>query len=134
MTKGFGDMFSEANAGTDALVRSGTEVGEADFAERGLIDRSLVDEVASLDGVAAAEPRIEGGARIVGADGDPLGGNGPPTQGGNWIADDALNPYDLAEGRAPRRTARSSSTRRQPSRATWRWGTPPRCAPPSRSR
>ena len=101
MTEGFGDMFTEANAGTDALVRSATEVGEADFAERGLIDRALVDEVAAVDGVAAAEPRIEGSARIVGADGDPLGGNGPPTQGGNWIADDALNPYDLADGRVP---------------------------------
>ena len=101
MTEGFGDMFTEANAGTDAVVRSATEVGEADFSERGLVDRSLVDEVAAVDGVAAAEPRIEGSARIVGADGDPLGGNGPPTLAGNWIADDALNPYDLSEGRAP---------------------------------
>ncbi len=101
MTEGFGDMFTEANAGTDAVVRSATEVGEADFSERGLVERSLVDEVAAVDGVAAAEARIEGSARIVGADGDPLGGNGPPTQGGNWIADDALNPYDLSAGRAP---------------------------------
>jgi len=101
MTKGFGDMFTAANAGTDALVRSESEVGDADFSERALIDRSLVDEIAAVDGVAAAEPRIEGSARIVGADGDPLGGNGPPTQGGNWIADDALNPYDLSDGRAP---------------------------------
>ena len=37
-SRGFGDMFSEANAGTDALVRSSVEVGEADFAERGLVD------------------------------------------------------------------------------------------------
>jgi putative ABC transport system permease protein len=101
MTEGFGDMFTEANAGTDAIVRSSVEVGEADFAERGLVDRALVDEIAAIDGVAAAEPRIEGSGRIVGADGDPLGGNGPPTVAGNWIADDKLNPYDLAEGRAP---------------------------------
>ena len=101
MTKGFGDMYTEANAGTDALVRSSSEVGEAGLTERGLLDLSLVDDLAAVDGVAAAVPRIEGNARIVGADGDPLGGNGPPTQGGNWIADDTLNPYDLAEGRAP---------------------------------
>ncbi|HKY64894.1 MAG TPA: FtsX-like permease family protein, partial [Acidimicrobiales bacterium] len=101
MTKGFGDMFTAANAGTDALVRSSSEVGEADFSERSLIDGSLVDEIAGVEGVAAVAPRIEGSARIVGADGDPLGGNGPPTQGGNWIADDGLNPYDLSEGRAP---------------------------------
>ncbi|HEX6568043.1 MAG TPA: FtsX-like permease family protein [Acidimicrobiales bacterium] len=101
MSNGFGDMFAEANAGTDALVRSSVEVGEADFAERGLVDRSLVDRIAAVDGVAAVEPRIEGTGRIVGADGDPLGGNGPPTVAGNWIADDTLNPYDLGEGRAP---------------------------------
>jgi putative ABC transport system permease protein len=101
MTNGFSNMFAEANAGTDALVRSSTEVGEADFSERGPIDGALADDIAALDGVAAVAPRIEGSARIVGADGDPLGGNGPPTQAGNWITDDALNPYDLAEGRAP---------------------------------
>jgi putative ABC transport system permease protein len=101
MSNGFSNMFAEANAGTDALVRSSTEVGDADFAERGLIDGALADDIAAIDGVAAVAPRIEGSGRIVGADGDPLGGNGPPTTAGNWIADDALNPYDLAEGRAP---------------------------------
>jgi putative ABC transport system permease protein len=101
MTKGFGNMFAEANAGTDALIRSRSEVGDADFSERGLIDGALADEIAAVDGVAAVAPRIEGSGRIVGADGDPLGGNGPPTQAGNWITDDALNPYDLADGRAP---------------------------------
>ncbi len=101
MSNGFSNMFAEANAGTDALVRSSTEVGEADFTERGLIDVALADDIAAVDGVAAVAPRIEGSGRIVGADGDPLGGNGPPTTAGNWIADDALNPYDLAEGRAP---------------------------------
>jgi putative ABC transport system permease protein len=101
MTNGFSNLFAEANAGTDALVRSSTEVGEADFSERGPIDVALADDIAALDEVAAVAPRIEGSGRIVGADGDPLGGNGPPTEAGNWIADDALNPYDLAEGRAP---------------------------------
>ena len=101
MSDGFSSMFTEANAGTDALVRSEVEVGEGDFAQRGLVDRSLVDEIAAIDGVAAVAPRIEGNGRIVGADGDPIGGNGPPTVAGNWIADEKLNPYELAEGRAP---------------------------------
>ena len=41
-----------------------------------------------------------------------IGGDGPPTIGGNWIDDPALNPYHLAEGRAPRpgQPTRSSST------------------------
>jgi putative ABC transport system permease protein len=101
VSAGFGDLFAETNAGTDAVVRSSTEVGEDDFAERGLVDQSLADDIAALDGVAAVEPSIEGHGRIVGSDGDPIGGNGPPTVAGNWIADDGLNPYDLAEGRAP---------------------------------
>jgi putative ABC transport system permease protein len=101
MTNGFSNMFAEANAGTDAVVRSSTEVGEADFSERGPIDGALAADIAALDEVATVAPRIQGAGRIVGADGDPLGGNGPPTEAGNWITDDALNPYQLAEGRAP---------------------------------
>jgi putative ABC transport system permease protein len=101
MRAGFSDLFSESNAGTDALVRSATEVGSDDFTERGLLDASVVDDVRAVDGVAAAEPQIEAGGQIVGKDGDPLGGNGPPTLAGNWIDDPTLNPYRLAEGRAP---------------------------------
>jgi putative ABC transport system permease protein len=98
----FNDLFSETNAGTDALVRSSTEVGDDDFTERGLLDAAVVDQIRDVDGVAAAEPRIEATGQIVGADGDPLGGgNGPPTEAGNWIDDADLNPYDLDEGRAP---------------------------------
>jgi putative ABC transport system permease protein len=100
MTNGFSDILADANAGTDALVRSSVEVGSGDFPERGLIDRSLADTIAAVDGVAAVAPRIENDGRIVGADGDPIGGDGPTTVG-NWVTDDRLNPYDLAEGRAP---------------------------------
>ena len=101
MTSGFSDLFAESNAGTDAVVRNATEVGEGEFVERGLVPVSLADDLAGVDGVAAAEPEIEAYGRIVGADGDPIGGNGPPTVAGNWITDDGLNPYDLAAGRAP---------------------------------
>jgi putative ABC transport system permease protein len=101
MEEGFGDMFTEANAGIDAQVRSDVKVGEGDFAERGMVDKALVEEIAAVDGVAAVAPNIEGSGRIVGSDGDPIGGNGPPTIAANWVTDDALNPYDIAEGRAP---------------------------------
>jgi putative ABC transport system permease protein len=100
LTNGFSNVIVEANEGTDALVRSSLEVGQEERTERGLIDRSLVDAIAAADGVAAVAPRIENNGRIVGADGDPVGGSGP-TIAGNWVTDDRLNPYDLAEGRAP---------------------------------
>jgi putative ABC transport system permease protein len=102
MESGFGDMFSQANAGTDAVVRSRTEVGDSEISERGLLDASTVDDVAAVDGVRAAVPEIYGIGQIVGSDGDPLGGNGPPTQAGNWIADPEINPWRIADGRAPK--------------------------------
>ncbi|MDV9193702.1 FtsX-like permease family protein, partial [Streptomyces sp. SR27] len=57
-----------------------------------------------VPGVAAAAPRIEGAGQLLAADGTPVGGKGPPTLAGNWIDDPALNPYKLAEGRAPSAT------------------------------
>ncbi len=101
MRSGFGDMFTEANAGTDAVVRSATEVGEDDFTERGLIDARVVDDLARVEGVAAVVPWIEGTGQIVGTDGDPLGGNGPPTVAGNWVTDTTISPWRIAAGRAP---------------------------------
>jgi putative ABC transport system permease protein len=101
MTAGFSDIFAESNAGTDAVVRNATQVGEEDVVERGLVDAGLAGQIASVDGVAAAVPEIWGSGRIVGSDGDPIGGNGPPTFAAGWIGNDALNPYQLASGRAP---------------------------------
>src|SRR4051794_30394584 len=76
---GFDELFSQANAGTDAVVRSATELGSDQTQQTGLVDTSLVDTVRGVQGVQVAEPRISGIGQIVGADGDPLGGNGPPT-------------------------------------------------------
>jgi putative ABC transport system permease protein len=100
VTSGFSGIIVDANAGTDALVRSSLQVGSGDFPERGLIDRSLAGTVAAVDGVAAVAARIESNGRIVGADGDPIGGGGPTTAG-NWVDDERLNPYHLAVGRSP---------------------------------
>jgi putative ABC transport system permease protein len=97
----FDNLFAEVNAGTDVIVRGATDLGIEADEPRGLIDRSLVDEVAAVDGVAAAEPQIEGLGQILGADGDAVGGNGPPQLAGSWISDEELNPYRLVDGRAP---------------------------------
>src|SRR5918996_4349334 len=101
----FDDLFTEANAGTDVVVRHesrlATDPGEPDT-QRGLIDASVVETVRGVDGVAAAEPTVEGFGQLVGKNGDDLGGNGPPTLVGNWVENRELNPYRLVEGRAPR--------------------------------
>ncbi|MEE1813848.1 ABC transporter permease [Streptomyces sp. SP18ES09] len=99
----FDSMFTSATRGTDAVVRSSTTVtapGEGQ-GTRGPVDAALADRLATLPGVAAAAPRIEGAGQLLAADGTPVGGKGPPTLAGNWIEDPALNPYRLAEGHAP---------------------------------
>jgi putative ABC transport system permease protein len=101
----FDNLFTEANAGTDVVVRHAsnlsTDPGEPDT-QRGLIDASLVNSVRDVKGVAVTEPAVEGFGQLVGKNGDKLGGNGPPTLAGNWIENRNLNPYRLVEGRAPR--------------------------------
>lgn len=98
---GFADAFEEANRGTDAVVRSSTKLGGHETEQRALVPGDLVDRVRAVEGVAAAEPLVQGPTQIVDADGSPLGGNGPPTMGAGWVTDPDLNPYEIAEGRAP---------------------------------
>jgi putative ABC transport system permease protein len=97
---GFDTMFGNATSGTDAVVRSAATIttpGDSQ-GERRPIDTALTAAIERTPGVAAAVPDIQG------ADGEPVGGQGPPTVAGNWITDPGLNPYRLAEGRAPARS------------------------------
>src|SRR5262245_52569792 len=99
LDKNFASLFAEANAGTDVVVQRASDI-KTDFdAQRGVIDASVADRIAPLDGVAAAVPYVEGYGQILGKDGDALGGNGPPQLAGSWIDDPELNPYRIAEGR-----------------------------------
>ncbi|MGH8982782.1 MAG: FtsX-like permease family protein, partial [Acidimicrobiia bacterium] len=99
---GFADAFEEANAGTDAVVRGETELGSEETTQRAVLDAGLVETIRGVDGVTAAEALVQGPTQIVGSDGAALGGNGPPTLGAAWVTDPDLNPYAIAEGRAPR--------------------------------
>ncbi|MFD7531679.1 ABC transporter permease [Streptomyces sp. NPDC059849] len=99
----FDTMFTDANAGTDAVVR-GTDVITVAGETRGTrqpVSTALVKRIERTPGVAAAAPDIQGAGQLIGADGKPIGGQGPPTLAGNWIDDPELNPYRLAAGRAP---------------------------------
>ena len=103
---GFDTMFGNATGGTDAVVRSAeaiTTPGESEGV-REPVDTDLVKTVEQVPGVAAAAPDIQGAGQLIGADGKPIGGQGPPTVAGTWIDDPELNPYRLAEGRAPKRS------------------------------
>ncbi|MEU6388417.1 FtsX-like permease family protein [Streptomyces sp. NPDC046939] len=100
----FDAMFAGASSGTDAVVRSTnviTTPGQSQGTRRP-VAASLADDLADEPGVAAAAPNIQGAGQLIGADGEPIGGQGPPTLAGNWITDARLNPYQLAQGRVPR--------------------------------
>ncbi|MFF0156645.1 ABC transporter permease [Streptomyces sp. NPDC005263] len=102
----FDTMFGNATSGTDAVVRSADDIttpGESQGV-RQPVATDLADTVEKVPGVAAVTPDIQGTGQLVGANGKPIGGQGPPTRAGNWITDPELNPYRLAEGRAPARS------------------------------
>jgi putative ABC transport system permease protein len=102
----FDDIFTDLNSELDAQV-DGEVLFSSDFGDqRAPIDPSVLDDVAAVDGVASAAPYVwtQGGGstnRVLGSDGDPIGAFGPPTLFESWIDDDALNPYDVVDGRAP---------------------------------
>ncbi|HEX6310171.1 MAG TPA: ABC transporter permease, partial [Acidimicrobiia bacterium] len=79
--EGFKVAFEEANAGTDAVVRSETKFGSEESEQRALLPADLVDEVRAVDGVSAAAALVQGLTQITGAGGELLGGDGPPTLG-----------------------------------------------------
>ncbi|MFI9820595.1 ABC transporter permease [Streptomyces sp. NPDC052013] len=102
----FDSMFGNAARGTDAVVRSAdaiTTPGESQGV-RQPVATDLTRTIEQVPGVAAAVPDIQGAGQLVGSDGEPIGGQGPPTLAGNWITDPELNPYRLAEGRAPQKS------------------------------
>jgi putative ABC transport system permease protein len=103
--KTFDDLFADVNRGTDVYVRGVTQF-ESSFGDtqRPRLDDSIVEDIEVTDGVAIAEPSVQGYAQIIGKEGEPIGdpGFGPPTFGGNWSTVDELNPFTLVEGgRAP---------------------------------
>jgi len=80
----FADLFTQANAGTDAVVRNATKFdvdrnGPLRVASRGTVDAGVTDTVRAVEGVAAAAPSIEGYGQIIGRDGSAIGGTGTPS-------------------------------------------------------
>ena len=97
----FDRLFTQADSGTDVVLRGATQIGSGNATRTG-VDASLLPRVRTVPGVADAQPFLEGYGQLLDRDGKPIGGNGPPTQAANWVGDPALNPYRLVAGHAPR--------------------------------
>ena len=97
----FDTLFTSVTGDTGAVIRSATKVSDSPATPRGPIDGSLADRVRAVPGVSAVQPVVDGLGQIVGRDGKVISTMGPPLAS-NWIADQRLTAYRLAEGRAPR--------------------------------
>lgn len=104
LSHNFDRLFTQADAGTDVVVRSTTTLASGQETTRAGLDPSVVTTVQGVSGVADAVPYIEGYGKLVGKDGKGIGGVGPPTRAANWVSVPSLNPYKIAEGRPPRAT------------------------------
>ena len=98
---GFATAFAEANAGTDAFVRSSIDIEASDVDSSSPIAASVADAVAEVDGVRAVAPSVEGVGQVLDAEGDAIGADGPPTRAEAWIDDPSMTAWQVAEGRAP---------------------------------
>jgi len=101
----FNDLFADINEGTDAVVRTRSDIEFFGTTQRDPVPAALVDRVESIEGVDYAVGMVNAYAQIVGTDGEPIGnpGQGAPTFGMEWIDSDELNPMVIREGRPPAR-------------------------------
>ncbi len=96
------DVLAEADAGTDAYVRSSSalELGYGQTAQP--IDASLIDDIREVDGVDQLSISVSGYAQILDKSGKAVGDPSTGVLGMNWVTIPKLNPFTLSSGRAPK--------------------------------
>jgi putative ABC transport system permease protein len=100
--KSFDRLYANVYAGTDAYVRSSSAIGPAGMQMRGTVPAATLTTVEHVDGVAAASGVTQGYAQLLNKSGKVFSHKNVPTFGFNWSTSPRLNPFRLAEGRAPR--------------------------------
>ena len=97
----FDTLLDDIYAGTDVSVRA--EGGDFSAATEPF-PASVYADVIAVDGVKAADPGVGSiSIQVLDKNGDPIGGQGPPTLGFSWGNIPALNPMqiDAGNGQAP---------------------------------
>ncbi len=101
----FEQLFGKVSAGTDAVVRTQAAYTESEgiSTSRAPVPASVLDEVAKVDGVRAAEGSVSGYALLTDNDGRAvMTQGGAPTMGYSMPADEKLRgDVDLLSGTAP---------------------------------
>ncbi|MBT8207253.1 MAG: ABC transporter permease, partial [Acidimicrobiia bacterium] len=97
----FDGLFDDIFSGLDVSVRKAS----GDFgANSEPFDASVLDAVSDVDGVAVVEGGVDTfSSQVLDRDGEPIGGQGPPTLGFSWGVEPSLNPLKIAaeNGRPP---------------------------------
>ncbi|HUH08384.1 MAG TPA: FtsX-like permease family protein [Egibacteraceae bacterium] len=108
MGDAFDGLFGEIVSGVDVSVRGTQAFGQTPGPGAGVTDQrqpvptSLFAQIKAIDGVAAADFTVEGYAQLIGSDGEPVGGMGPPTIGVNAPTVPELSTgLEVREGRLP---------------------------------
>ena len=93
----FEAVFAQTLSGVDLQVQGASALG--DVGGPGRIPDASIDEVRAVPGVARAEGFLKTTlATFVDAEGNDIGGGGPPTIGVSWVTD---GPFRLTAGRPP---------------------------------
>lgn len=97
----FDDLLDDIYAGIDVSVRA--ETGEFGSATEPF-PASVLNDVLDVEGVRVADGGVSSIAtQVLDSEGDPIGGQGPPTLGFSWGEVDSLNPMKIkdASGHPP---------------------------------
>lgn len=96
----FSTLFDDVYAGVDATVRPESS---SMTNQSGSFEVELARTIASVEGVDRIATGVGGVAQIIAPNGDPIGGQGPPTIGSSWVDVPALTAFrvDEGNGRAP---------------------------------
>ena len=92
----FDDLFDDIYSGIDVTVRR--DVG--DFTSGGEpFPASTIEDVRAVEGVREAEGGVSTAlSQVLDKDGEPIGGQGPPTLGFSWGDSETLNPIQIKPG------------------------------------
>jgi putative ABC transport system permease protein len=102
--KAFDTIFEDTTAEVVVSPRNEVEASLEVSAVTLTLPAAVVDQVAEIDGVDAAEGQVTvEGVQIIGSNGKVVGTAGPPALGTDWSDTPGISPLRLEEGRAPER-------------------------------
>jgi putative ABC transport system permease protein len=97
----FDDLFGSVYAKTDVVVQP---IANSEGRLRSVPTRlpiDALDKARQVDGVDFVSGYVQAYAQVLDAKGEPIGGDNKPAFGTSWTSDERVNPFRVAQGRAP---------------------------------